>query len=196
MGDDEKSLILIIDDDQKNIQVLASALEENGYEYALFLEGDKALKYLRNEKPDLILLDILMPGMDGYEVCREIKRDNTNKNIPIIFLTAKTEMEDLVKGFDLGCVDYIRKPFQIPEMLARVKTYIGYKRALDEINTLRGIIPICVKCKKVRDDEGLWGRVELYIEAHSDASFSQGMCPECMEKCYGSHAWQTPDNGG
>ncbi len=185
MGEDEKSLILVIDDDQRNIQILAAALDENGYEHALFLSGGKALQFLEVEKPDLILLDILMPEMDGYDVCRQIRKDKANQNIPIIFLTAKTEMEDLVKGFDLGCVDFIRKPFKIPEMLARVKTHIGYKRALEEIQTLRGVIPICVTCKKVRDDEGLWQRIEQYIEDQSEAMFSHGMCPKCLDEFYG-----------
>ncbi len=185
MYENRKSLILVLDDDQKNIQVLAGALDEHGYEHALFLSAKKALNFLTIEKPDLILLDVLMPEMDGYDVCREIKNDKANQNIPIIFLTAKTESEDLVKGFELGCVDFIRKPFKIPEMLARVKTHIGFKRALDEIKTLRGIIPICVTCKKVRDDEGLWQRIEKYIEDRSDALVSHGMCPECLDEFYG-----------
>ncbi len=184
MGDEKKGYILVIDDDQKNIQVLAGALDEHGYEHALFLSGRKALHFLDIEKPDLILLDILMPEMDGFDVCRRIREDKTNQNIPIIFLTAKTEMEDLVQGFELGCVDFIRKPFKIPEMLARVKTHIGYKQALDEIKTLRGVIPICVTCKKVRDDEGLWQRIEQYIEDQSEALFSHGMCPECLDEFY------------
>ncbi|MCP4689577.1 MAG: response regulator [Desulfobacterales bacterium] len=194
MAGGEKSLIMIVDDNPQNIRVLGNTLEEHGYEPAVFLSGQEALEFLLKEKPELILLDIMMPEMDGYEVCRYIKEDVTTKNIPVIFLTAKSETEDLVKGFEVGAADYVTKPFKAAELLARIKTHIGFKRALEEIKTLRGIIPICVKCKKVRDDEGLWNRIEQYIEDNSEALFSHGMCPECMDNFYGDQTWYKRDD--
>ncbi len=151
---------------------------------------------VRELEPDLILLDIMMPGMDGLEVCRKLKGMDETRETPVIFLTAKTETEDIVRGFEAGGVDYITKPFQAVELLARVKTHLELKKAretrdrligelreaLDKVRVLSGLLPICSYCKKIRDDQGYWSRVEEYITEHSDVTFSHGICPDCMEK--------------
>jgi signal transduction histidine kinase len=116
--------ILIVDDVLKNLQVLGTILEEEGYEIAVASNGFEALDIIKSDMPDLILLDITMPDMDGYEVCRRLKDDNTTKNIPVIFLTARTETEDIVNGFKIGGVDYVTKPFKKEELLSRIYTHL------------------------------------------------------------------------
>ncbi len=182
-------LILIIDDNPQNIQMLANVINESAYDVALALDGLEALKFIAKEKPDLILLDIMMPDMDGYEVCNMLKSKNDTKHIPVIFITAKNETGDIIKGFRAGAVDYISKPFINEELLARVKTHIALKLARDEIQTLKGIIPICAKCKKIRDNKGYWQQVESYIESKSEVEFSHSLCPECTEILYGNETW-------
>jgi phosphoserine phosphatase RsbU/P len=124
--------ILIVDDASENIDIVASTLTE--YKMSIALNGEKALKLAMTENPpDLILLDIMMPGMDGYEVCQRLKADEKTKDIPIIFLTAKTDTESVLKGFDLGAVDYVTKPFNTSELIARVNTQMALKRSSDAI---------------------------------------------------------------
>jgi len=126
-------LILIVDDNPKNLQVLGNYLQKEGYQVEFALDGNSALDWIKRAEFDLILLDIMMPGMDGFEVCRIIKSDPVKQKIPVIFLTAKVDTESIVNGFDLGAVDYVIKPFNQKELIARVKTQIEIKRSRDEI---------------------------------------------------------------
>ncbi len=126
-----KKLILLVDDLADNLQVLAGHLKEEGYEVLAATNGPRAIALVRNRKPDLILLDIMMPGMDGFSVCQEFKRDPDSADIPIIFITARTETDDLLRGFQLGAVDYVTKPFKSAELLARVRTHLELKSAQD-----------------------------------------------------------------
>ena len=126
-----KPKILIVDDTPENIQILMATLKDQ-YTIVAAINGEKALKMaVADPRPDLILLDIMMPGMDGYEVCRRLKADEQARHIPIIFVTAKTEVEDETLGFELGAVDYITKPFSIPVVKARVKAHLDLKRLRD-----------------------------------------------------------------
>lgn len=184
MNNREKELILIVDDNPQSIKLLGNILDSKEYATAVAMNGVEALKFLENELPDLILLDIMMPEMDGFEVCRSIKKNKNARETPVIFLTAKKEIDDIVMGFEVGGVDYITKPFNSTELLVRVKTHLDLKKARDEIKKLKRIIPICCNCKKIRDDRGFWEQVEIYIESRSDAEFTHGICPECAEKLY------------
>jgi len=130
----KKSLILLVDDNPKNLQVLGNLLE-GSYKTAVTESGVEALEFVKKKPPDLILLDILMPEMDGYEVCRRLQDDPATKEIPVIFLTAKTETEDIVRGFEIGAVDYITKPFNGTELLARVKTHLELKQSKEQYKT-------------------------------------------------------------
>jgi len=186
---EEKDIVYVVDDGAENIKILGNVLESNGYEPVVFLRAKDALESICNEKPELILLDIMMPEMDGYEMCADLKADVSTKDIPIIFLTGKTDTDSLVKGFDLGAADYIKKPFRSAELLARIKTHIGFKKAREEIEMLKGLIPICAQCKKIRDDKGYWNQVDIYLEKHSGATFSHGICPDCAEALYGDQHW-------
>jgi DNA-binding response OmpR family regulator len=182
----KKRLILAVDDNPQNLQFLGKLLSDSGFEVAMAQSGQQALNFIRKTEPDLILLDIMMPEMDGYTVCETIKSDFATRHIPVIFLTAKTDTSDVVKGFDTGGVDYVTKPFNSAELLARVRTHV-------EVKLLRGLLPICSRCKKIRDDQGFWERVESYLEAHSRVTFSHSICPDCIDVLYGDAEWFRKD---
>lgn len=124
--------ILVVDDQPNNLKVISSVLNED-YNLSIANSGIKALKILEISKPDLILLDVMMPEMDGYEVCIKIKKIDVLKDIPIIFLTAKADIDDIIKGFDLGAVDYITKPFNIKEVRVRINNHLSLARAKNTI---------------------------------------------------------------
>ena len=126
--------ILVVDDTKENLRLLVGLLEEHDYEVRPVTNGLQALEAVESDPPDLILLDINMPGMSGYEVCERLKKKDEFKDIPVIFFTALNSTDDKVKAFEVGGVDYVTKPFQIGEVLARVKTHIELKRALTERN--------------------------------------------------------------
>jgi two-component system, sensor histidine kinase and response regulator len=128
-----RDLILVVDDVTKNIQILGNFLREAEYDVAVATSGMQAMSILENVTPELILLDIMMPGIDGYETCRLIRQQPRTSNIPIIFVTAKTDTEDIVRGFELGAVDYITKPFSRPELLARVRTHLELQRSKQDL---------------------------------------------------------------
>lgn len=120
----KNSKILIVDDVPQNIQVLANILKKAGYQLGFAKDGKTALAHAESTQFDLILLDIMMPEMDGHEVCARLKRAKKSKDIPVIFISAKDEIKDKTRGFELGAVDYITKPFDAQEVLARVKTHL------------------------------------------------------------------------
>ncbi len=126
-------LVLAVDDILQNLQVLGAILMDEGYEVSIAQSGIEALEALEHDTPDLILLDVMMPNMTGFEVCEKIKQNPTLAAIPIIFLTAKSEIEDIVRGFKLGGVDYITKPFNKDELLVRINTHLNLKFARDLI---------------------------------------------------------------
>jgi signal transduction histidine kinase len=120
----EENLILVVDDTPENLADISGSLMDAGFEVATATDGESALKQIRSNQPDLILLDVKMPGTDGFEICRQLKANPITTDIPVIFLTACAETHHKVLGFNLGAVDYITKPFQEAEVLARVKTHI------------------------------------------------------------------------
>jgi len=204
--------ILIIDDVKKNIQLLGSILGNENYAVSYATNGIKALAMTDAEAFDLILLDVMMPEMDGFEVCRRLKKKENTRDIPILFLTAKSEQSDIVDGLQQGAVDYLTKPFNPAELIARVKTHIDLReahqiiiqkntqleektaelqklieenrKAMSEIKILRGFLPICSKCKKIRDDDGYWTQLESYIRDHSEAQFTHSICQDCAKELY------------
>ncbi len=128
--------IYIVDDIQENIQVLGKTLIKYGFNIQVATNGKQALAGIQNKKPDLILLDISMPEMDGYEVCEQLKMQEGTKHIPVIFLTAWSETEDVVRGFKVGGVDYITKPFRAEELISRINTHIELKEARDRLKEI------------------------------------------------------------
>ena len=139
--------ILVVDDTPANIDILLQTLEPEGYKISVASSGEVALDLVSQARPDLILLDIMMPGMDGYETCRRLKSENSTSEIPIIFITAKNETIDIVKGFSSGGVDFITKPFRHEEVSARIRTHLQLSvlmkqlevknRQLEELNDLK-----------------------------------------------------------
>lgn len=129
--------ILLVDDIKDNLDLLADMLDNQGYQVKMALDGQEALTYMDDSPPDLVLLDIQMPGMDGYEVCKKIKANPETEKIPVIFLSALNETADIVKGFDAGGVDYVSKPFKFREVMARVESQIKVSRQRKEIEALR-----------------------------------------------------------
>jgi sigma-B regulation protein RsbU (phosphoserine phosphatase) len=131
--DPSQFTILIVDDIPKNLQVLGNVLNQEGYKFEFSTDGEKALEWVERKNFDLILLDVMMPDMSGFEVCEHIKKNSKTRDIPVIFLTAKADTEAVIKGFELGAMDYITKPFNKSELLARVSTHIALKKSRDEI---------------------------------------------------------------
>ncbi len=125
--------ILIVDDNSKNIQVLATVLAKNNYEVEYALRGKDAIEIVKSEDFELILLDIMMPELDGFDTCVALKKIEGKQDIPVIFITAKTDIESIAKGFELGGVDYITKPFNDRELLKRVQTHLELKKSKEKL---------------------------------------------------------------
>ncbi len=128
--------ILIVDDVPQNIQVLGTLLEQEGYSISIAQNGLQALEITGRSAPDLILLDIMMPELDGFETCKRLKENSETRDILVVFLTARTELEDVIKGFELGAVDYITKPFYSLEVLVRVNTHLTLRELQKDLERL------------------------------------------------------------
>jgi len=133
IGSGKGAKILIADDIPANLNLLSDALEPAGYNILAAPSGEVALKIAKGMRPDLILLDVIMPGMDGYETCHQLKQDETTRDIPVIFITAKDETQSVVEGFHAGGVDYITKPFQTDEVLIRLATHMKIHHLTQEL---------------------------------------------------------------
>jgi two-component system sensor histidine kinase/response regulator len=129
-------VILLVDDNPHNLQVLGKLLQEEKYEIEFAVNGEATLEWLKNKKFDLILLDLNMPGMNGFEVCKRIRSDKTMYEVPIIFLSAESERESILKGFEVGAQDYVTKPFDSRELLARVKTQLDLKSKTEKLEKI------------------------------------------------------------
>lgn len=129
---DTKMHVLVVDDNPQNLKVLGNILKENtDYNLSFAMSGEEALDYIKKNVPDMVLLDVMMPGMDGFKVCTKIRESENAAEVPVLFITAKSEPEDIIKGFKVGGVDYITKPFNEAELLMRINTHMELKRARD-----------------------------------------------------------------
>lgn len=204
--------ILIVDDSPDQQALLRSILGKAGHADVLSADSAKAAAQVLNldgdsatQNIDLILMDVLMPGQDGVETCRQIKRCAHLEDIPVIMVTAKSDLSNLQDAFAAGAMDFISKPVNSIELLARVSSALLLKqemdrrknrelelrrsneelqKALKEVKVLRGLIPICASCKKIRNDGGFWQQLEEYLGEHSEAEFSHGLCQPCIKKLY------------
>lgn len=131
--DEKDAMLLLVDDVPENIQLLGKILKTEGYSFVIATNGKETFRVIEQCIPDLILLDIMLPDTDGFEICRKLKEDQRTADIPIIFLTALADLEDKVRGFETGAVDYITKPFEDMEVIARVRTHIRLKKANEVI---------------------------------------------------------------
>lgn len=184
----ETPTILAIDDESINRQVLENHLTPQGYRVSSVANGAAALDLLAARSVDLVLLDIMMPRMSGYEVCRRIREQHSREELPVIFLSAKNQASDRIAGFDEGGNDYLAKPIAKQELLTRVATQLellqSHRGQAQELKVLRGLLTICSHCKKIRDQDGLWDALESYIDRHSEARFTHGLCPTCVGNLY------------
>jgi DNA-binding response OmpR family regulator len=196
---DKEVSILVVDDDPNMLKANAHLLKSAGHTVLQAATGMECLRIAREHQPDLILLDVNLPDIDGRDVCRQIKEDPALAGCFVVHLSAvHTSGDSAAEGIESGADSYISLPVSGRELLARVeallrikkaereltKKNIALEQALSEIKTLRGIIPICSSCKKIRDDAGYWHQVEVYVRDHSEADFSHGMCEECARKLY------------
>lgn len=232
--------ILAVEDSPTQALELKGHLERAGYEVRLAVSGEEALELAAREAPDLVVSDIVMPGMDGYEVARRLRDLPGLEWVPVILLTQLHQPDDVIKGLECGANGFVIKPYdpefllhqirfqitnaqrrrhqrsdveieieirgrayristdrlQILDMLLATFDHLLLKhreleeknreleRALSEIKTLRGLVPICMGCKKIRNDQGYWEQLEVYISQHTEAEFSHGLCPDCRERLY------------
>ncbi len=191
--------ILIAEDDATSRSMLVSVLRKKGHDVVETQDGAEAWAFMNQPSaPTLAILDWMMPGLDGPEVVRRIRAHPSERPPYLILLTSRSEKEDIVAGLECGANDYLTKPFDIGELHARIEVgrrmldlqaalndKIGeLRRAIEEVKTLRGILPICASCKKIRNDTGYWLQVEEYVRDHSEAQFSHSICPECMKRLY------------
>lgn len=190
--------ILIADDDRTSCMMLQATLKKMNYEVILVDNGLQAWNILRNRPPILALLDWNMPGMEGVEICRKLSQITT-RNIPYrILITSRDSKKDVIYGLQSGAHDYITKPFDLDELLARInvgrrmiqldidlaKRVEELEQTLKHVKTLQGLLPICMHCHKIRNDQESWERIENYLAKHSEVQFSHGICPACAETYY------------
>jgi sigma-B regulation protein RsbU (phosphoserine phosphatase) len=186
--------VLIAEDDPVSRRLLEATLSKFGYEVVLAADGAEAWALLqRQDSPSLAILDWMMPGMDGVEICRRVRNLPTATPPYLMLLTAKGDKTDVVVGLDAGANDYLTKPFDRSELRARIqvgtqvlelqKALVARVReledALSQVKQLQGLLPICSYCKKIRDEQNYWLRVENYLLEHADVAFSHGICPDC-----------------
>jgi phosphoserine phosphatase RsbU/P len=191
--------ILIAEDEPTSRMILTALLQKNGHEVLATDDGTAAWQAMQQaDAPKMAILDWMMPGLEGIEVCRRIRALPTDAPPYLLLLSGKDEKTEIVAGLDAGADDYLAKPYnpgelrarvdvgrRVIEMQARLNVHVReLQDALDEVKTLRGMVPICAHCKKIRDDQGYWNQVEQYISEHSQAEFTHSICPECMRALF------------
>jgi CheY-like chemotaxis protein len=203
--------ILVTDDDPDLLLLSTTLLSDEGYEVFETTTGKGCLDAARSHHPDVVLLDVVLPDMTGIEVCRRIKAEPELQGTFVTLVSGvRVSSQCQAEGLDVGADGYIVKGVTNREFLARVQSLVRIKRdedalrekeeeqtrlisellkAVAEIKTLKGFIPICASCKKIRDDEGYWDQLEAYIGKRTEAVFSHSICPECVEKLYPTY-WE------
>jgi sigma-B regulation protein RsbU (phosphoserine phosphatase) len=190
--------VLIAEDDPVAAKALTKLLAGWGYKTVVAETGTRAWELLRGDVSlSMAVIDWQMPGINGDELCRLARSELPNRPLYLLLITAaSTGAEGKVSGLKAGADDYLTKPFDLPEMRARLQ--VGERvsklqnelhrriqeleQAMAQVKQLRGLLPICVHCKKIRDDQNYWHQVETYVTAHTAAEFTHGICPECLEK--------------
>lgn len=189
------SRILIADDDSTSRMLLSMVVKQLGYEVVLAEDGAQAWELLRqDDAPRFILLDWMMPGLTGPQICQRLRILESGASSYIILLTSLAEQHHLIEGLEAGADDFITKPFSRAVLEARIK--VGARtlqiqerllwqserlsHALEQVNTLRGLIPICCQCRKIRGDEDYWLSFEDYVSNHTAATLSHSICPDCF----------------
>jgi len=187
---------LIADDDRVTASVISSSVSAWGFDVVVAHDGNEAWALLsETPPPSLAIVDWEMPGLDGPELCRRLRADATRAHLYLLLLTARSSPTDVVEGLEAGADDYLVKPVNLSELRARL--HVGVRvvslqerlankvaelqATLDKVRQLRGLLPICSYCKRIRNDQNYWERVEVYVTEHTDAKFTHGICPTCLE---------------
>ena len=208
MNPKETIRVLAVDDELLVLEMIEGRLNNSRYSViGRALDGNRAVEMARDLQPDVILMDIEMPEMNGIMATQKITEQYPT---PVVMLTAYPQPEIVREASDAGAGAFLTKPATFPEIdraiiiaMARfedmqllrtlnselTESNRKLQKALDEVETLNGLLPICASCKKIRDDKGYWNQIESYIESHSEARFSHGLCPDCAEKLYGKETW-------
>jgi sigma-B regulation protein RsbU (phosphoserine phosphatase) len=188
---------LVADDDPITATALAGALRRLDLDVSVAADGALAWQIIEGaNQPSLAIVDWMMPGVDGLELCRRIRGTPAHAHMYVLLLTARDSRADIVAGLEAGADDYLVKPFDVHELRARVHTGLRIltlqkdlaeqiamlKETLANVKQLKGLLPMCSYCKKIRKDAGYWQQLETYISEHSDAEFSHGVCPTCFER--------------
>jgi sigma-B regulation protein RsbU (phosphoserine phosphatase) len=189
--------LVVADDDPVTRRLLEGVLSKLGFQVVLAKDGIEALAILTGEDPPpLAILDWMMPGMTGIDVCRKLRHRASSGPTYVLIVTSREQTEDLVAALDAGADDYVTKPFQVEELKARVGVGLRVatlqrrladrvtelENALAHVTRLQGLLPICMYCKKIRNDQNYWTQVETYVSDHSGARFSHSICPDCRVK--------------
>ena len=187
---------LIADDDPVAAMAVSRSMSNWGFETTVVHDGLAAWEHLTSSDPaSLAIVDWEMPGLEGPELCRRVRSDTERAHLYLILLTARNSSTDLVAGLEAGADDYLIKPVDLNELKARVQVGVRVvslqarlaeevaelQATLDNVRRLRGLLPICAYCKRIRDDRNYWQRVEVYVSEHTDATFTHGICPSCLE---------------
>jgi phosphoserine phosphatase RsbU/P len=191
--------VLVAEDDPTSLRLLVVLMDRWGYDVVTAEDGSQAWDVLRaSPPPQMAVIDWMMPEVDGPELCRRVRERNRDGYTYLILLTARDDTEDVIAGLESGADDYITKPFNHAELRSRLRAgeriveleaSLGVKvseleEALAHVKQLQGIMPICMHCHKIRDEEQVWHRLEKYIQKHSEAVFTHALCADCLKKHY------------
>lgn len=189
--------ILVVDDDPDILFATVRIIKKEGFDVIRAETGKQCIEEVEKNHPDLILLDVELPDIQGTEVCAKLKSTSGLQKTYIMMVSGrKTSSDDQADGLDYGADGYVARPVSNRELVARVNSMVRLIRAERKIDSyileleqaaktikvLSGIVPICMHCKQIRDDNGYWNQLEKYISEHSDAQFSHGICDACLEK--------------
>lgn len=237
---DKNYSILVVEDSITQAECLRYILEEEGYKVYVTSNGREALDFLEHTKPSIVVTDVVMPEINGYDLCKTIKNRDDTSDIPVVLLTNLSEPDDVIRGLECGADNFITKPYDKQFLITRIKYIIinmelrritntemgieiffggkkqfitsnkiqildlllatfenamqktkeleetnkALRKAQEDIKRLEGLIPICVKCKKIKDDKGYWRQIEEYLRERSLADFTHGFCPDCLKELY------------
>jgi len=189
--------ILVAEDEPVSRLLLERSLLAWGYDPVICCDGVEALEALRRpDAPQIAVLDWMMPNLDGLDVCRAVRAAKRPTEPYLIILTARSSQEDVIRGLQAGADDYLTKPIDRGELEMRLQVAVRVislqqrlaervaelESALGRVRQLHGLLPICAYCKRIRSEQNEWNQVETYITKHSNAEFSHGVCPTCLEK--------------
>jgi DNA-binding response OmpR family regulator len=202
--------VLLAEDEAVTRRLLEAGLIRAGFDPVTVPDGQAAWDELqRSNAPQLVVLDWNMPGLDGPEVCRRLRALNKATYTYMVLVTARNAKSDVVEGLSAGADDFVSKPVDPDELRARLRTgervvqleqtlqakVAELRESADHVAELQGMIPICMHCKRIRNQEQLWEKVETYVERRSSARFSHALCADCLEKHYPDEDGHTHDHG-